>query len=96
MNLRFIDDYINDKLIKDENYVRITYYDLRVKHNLTENETQQFLELVKNKLNNMGYLVYFTDEKYRYKNANMTVQANELLIAIKEEKEVIKNERKTK
>ena len=94
MNLKFIDNYINDKLIKDENYVRITYYDLRVKHNLTESETQQFLELAKNKLNNMGYLVYFTDEKYRYKNANMVVQLNELLIAVKNKEIAIKEKLK--
>lgn len=87
MNLKFIDDNINDKLVKDENYVRITYYELRVKNNLSEEETEQFLNLAKIKLNNIGYDVFFTKEKYRYNNANMTVQPNELLIATKKEKE---------
>ena len=84
MNLKFIDDYINNKILIDENYIRITYYDIRIKNNLSEDEITQFLGLVKIKLNNMGYKVYFTEEKYRYKNANMKVQLNELLIAIKE------------
>lgn len=55
MNLKFIDDNINDKLVKDENYVSITYYELRVKNNLSEEKTEQFLNLSKIKLNNIGY-----------------------------------------
>ncbi len=47
-------------------------------------ETNTLLELAKNKFENMGYSVYFTDAKYTYQNARMTVQPNELMIAVKE------------
>ena len=83
MDLEFIEQYINNKLSENEDYVRITFYDLRVKNNLTQEETEMFIHLVKTKLQNMKYNVYTTDEKFEYKNANMTVQPNELLIAIK-------------
>ena len=67
--------------------MRITFYDLRVKNNLTQEETEIFIHLVKTKLQNMKYNVYTTDEKFEYKNANMTVQPNELLVTIKSSEE---------
>ena len=67
----------------DEEEIRITFYELRVKENLTEIETKEFLQLCKNKLENMKYNVYFTGETFRYKQCNITVQPNELLVAIK-------------
>ena len=88
MDLEFIEQYINNKLSENEDYVRITFYDLRVKNNLTQEETEMFIHLVKTKLQNMKYNVYTTDEKFEYKNANMTVQPNELLVAIKSKEEV--------
>lgn len=95
MELQVIEDYINSKLSENEEYVRITFYDLRVKHNLTEEESNIFIELAKNKFENMGYKVYTTDDKYEYKQAKMTVQLNELMIAIKEvEEKENKNGRK--
>lgn len=87
MDLEFIEQYINNKLSENEDYVRITFYDLRVKNNLTQEETEIFIHLVKTKLQNMKYNVYTTDEKFEYKNANMTVQPNELLVAIKSSEE---------
>ena len=95
MDLEFIEQYINNKLSENEEYVRITFYDLRVKNNLTQEETDYFVKLAKNKFENMGYKVYITDEKYEYKNAKMTVQLNEIMIAIKEiEEKECKNGRK--
>ena len=67
MDLEFIEQYINNKLSENEDYVRITFYDLRVKNNLTQEETEIFIHLVKTKLQNMKYNVYTTDEKFEYK-----------------------------
>ena len=36
MTLQFINDYIEQKINENEEYIRITFYDLRVKHNLSE------------------------------------------------------------
>ena len=43
MNLKFVDDYIQKKLSENENYIRYTFYELRVKNNLSEDEVDKFL-----------------------------------------------------
>lgn len=97
MNLKFIEQYINNKILENEEYVRITFYDLRVKNNLTIEEVENFIELERNKFENMGYKVYITDDKYEYKQAKMTVQLNEIMIAIKElDENANKNGRKNR
>lgn len=83
MDLKFIDDYINNKLAENEEYVRFTFYELRVKSNLLVEETENFLELAKNKFENMNYQVFFTGDKFTYQNEERIVQDNELMIAIK-------------
>lgn len=83
MDLKFIDDYINNKLAENEEYIRFTFYELRVKSNLLIEETEKFLELAKNKFENMNYQVFFTGDKFTYQNEERIVQDNELMIAIK-------------
>ncbi len=83
MKLKFVDDYINNKLQENDEFVRFTFYELRVKSNLTEEETNEFLELAKNRFENMNYRVYFTNDVYNYNNHEMAVQINELMVAIK-------------
>ncbi len=83
MKLKFVDDYINSKLQENDEFVRFTFYELRVKSNLTEEETNEFLELAKNRFENMNYRVYFTNDVYNYNNHEMLVQINELMVAIK-------------
>ena len=82
----FVIKYINKKLqeCEDENFIRYTFYELRVKNNLEEKDLDRFFIINKNYFENNGYKVYFTGAKFKYKNANMTVQPNELMIAIKE------------
>ena len=84
ITLGFVDKYINSKLEENENYIRYTYYELRVKYNLTEEEIDKLLELSKIRLENMNYQVYFTGAKFVYDNANRVVEDNEYMIAIKE------------
>ena len=82
----FVINYINNKLAEtsDKNYIRYTFYELRVKNNLSEKDLDKFLEINKNYFENKGYSVYFTGARFTYKNANMTVQPNEIMIAVKE------------
>ena len=56
---------------------------MRVRHNLTEQEIFEFLNLCKNKLENIGYKVYFKGSKYTYNNLTKIVKDNELFVAIK-------------
>lgn len=94
MKTDYVGKYIEYKLLENEEEIRITFYELRVKENLTELETEKFLQLCKNKLENMNYNVYFTGETFIYKQCNRMVQPNELLIAVK--KGEFKNEKDIK
>lgn len=81
----FTINYINKKLEENEKYIRYTFYELRVKNNLTEKEIDKFLKINKDYFENKNYQVYFTGARFVYQNANRMVQSNELMIAIKEE-----------
>ena len=74
--MEFIDSYLDEKIEEDEEYIVCTFYDLRVKHNVLEDDVDKFLELAKIKLENMNYQVYFTGAKFTYKYAMRTVQDN--------------------
>lgn len=84
MTDRFIIDYIDKKLEENERFVRYTFYELRVKNNLSEEEVNTFLRVNKDYFENKGYKVYFTGAKFTYEKAKRTVQPNELMIAILE------------
>lgn len=84
MTLQDITEYVNEKLKQNENEIVITFYELRVKHNLSEEETDEFLRYVKIRLENMGYNVYFTGAKIKGENGERVVQSNELMVAIKQ------------
>lgn len=72
--------------LKEANFKRIELSNsIRVKNNLSEQDTDKFLSLTRTKLENRNYKVYFSHARFTYKNANMMVQPNELIIAIKEE-----------
>ena len=85
MTLKFIDDYINEKINRNEEIIIFTFYELRVKCNLSKDEVQQFIELAKTKLCNIGYNVYLTGMKFTYKKTINFVKDNELIVAIKDE-----------
>ncbi len=79
-----IERTLNEKIIQDSKIIRYSFYELRVKENLNEEEVNRFLELIKNKLEKMNYRVFFTGAKFEYEEANRIVQGNELMIAIKD------------
>ena len=74
---------LDSKMAGNENFIRFTFYELRVKNNLSEEDTDEFLRLAMTYLENKGYKVYIGNARYTYKNANQNVQPNELLIAFK-------------
>ena len=69
---------LKEKMSNNANYIRYTFYELRVKYNLSEQETDRFLDLIRTKLQNENYRVYFTGTKFEYKNEKMEVPNNEL------------------
>lgn len=84
MELKFVNDYINKKLLSNHNYIVYTFYELRIENNLSEDEVDEFLELNKDYLESKGYNVYFTGAKFFYENEYRIVQPNELMIAIRD------------
>lgn len=92
--INLIEITLNEKMEQNENFIRYSFYEVNIKYCLKENEIKQFINLLKTKLINNKYKVYLEGQKFEYNNANMLVQDNEILIAIKEEKEVLKDGRK--
>ena len=86
MTTQFVTEYINYKIENNMNFIRFTFYELRIKNDLSEEDTDEFLRLAMTYLENKGYEVYIGNSRYTYNNANQNVQPNELLIAFKNDK----------
>ena len=75
---------IESKEIENENYIRYSYYELKVKYGLTEKEIDEVLRISRDYFENKDYKVYFTNMEFEYKNAKRKVETNEFMIAFKE------------
>lgn len=83
LDLQQIDIYLENKLKQNKNCVIFTFYELRVKLDLTSEETYNFLHLVSTKLENNNYQIYRTGQEYFYRE-KLRVEDNQLMVAIKE------------
>lgn len=54
MNLEFIDNILKKKLIENDKIAIYTYFELRVKYNLSKQDANKLLEKTKIKLENIG------------------------------------------
>ncbi len=81
--INLIEITLQEKLEQNENFVRYSFYEVNVKYNLSEDDKQLFLKLLKTKLENNNYQVYLEGQQFEYNNSKMKVQDNETLIAIK-------------
>ena len=70
--IKLIENTLKDKIKSNPNYIRYSFYALRVKYNLSEEDTDRFLFLIRAK----DYKVYFTETNFDYINTNITVQNN--------------------
>lgn len=93
---QLIDIILDLKMSENSDFIRITYYEIKIKCNLSNEQCDEFIRLAKIKLENMNYRVYLQDEKYTYENANRTVQINEVLIAIRKPKNKKVNKKQIK
>ncbi|MBP3831225.1 MAG: hypothetical protein ILA02_02495 [Clostridia bacterium] len=82
MTLQEIDQYLENKLKSNENIIEFTFYELRLKLNLSTEETYNFLHLVSTKLENNNYKIYRTGQEYYYRGTKK-VEDNQLMVAIK-------------
>lgn len=83
-----IETTLIDKMINDPNYIRYTFYEVNVKYpqkyGIEKQNIGMFLQLLRTKLKNENYHVYSEGQKFEYNNAKMTVQSNEVLVAVKQ------------
>ena len=86
MTLEYVDNNLGRKINENEEFIKYTFYELRVRENLTENEMYSFLALAKTKLANLNYKIYRRGQKYIYDYKEQIVNDNELLVAIKNKK----------
>ena len=84
MTLEFVTEYLDEKIDNNKEYVVCPVYDLRVNHNVLEQEVDEFLKCAKIRLENLGYQVYFTGAKFKYNDEIRIVTDNDYMIAIKE------------
>ena len=84
MDVNFVGKIIDEKQEQNDKYIVFSFFELRIKYNLTEEQISEFLKLSKNRLENTKYKVYFTGEEFTYQGRTKKVQDNELMIAIKE------------
>lgn len=86
LNIDFIDNELNKKLAENDRIIIYTYYEVRIRLDLSKVDANKFLELTKIKLENTGYRVYMSGDTYIFEEHVREVQENELLVAIKNEK----------
>lgn len=80
----FIINLIDQKEQQNENFIRYSFFELKVENGLTEKEIDEVLRVSRDYFENKGYKVYFTNAEYEYKNKRKKVESNEFLIAFKE------------
>ena len=85
VTVKEVADYLDEKTAKNIDFIICTFYELRIKKNLSKEDTLRFLDYSKIRLKNYGYKVFFTGQNYVYNNSHRTVQDNELMVAIKTE-----------
>lgn len=84
MTDKFIFSFIESKQKENPEFIRYSYYELKIKYNLTNEEIDRVLKVSRDYFENKNYKVYFTNARYEYNGASQNVQPNELLIAFKE------------
>lgn len=83
MQLDVLDKLIDNKIEENPNKLVFTYYQMKVKQNLSDDAMLSSIHLISIKLENLGYNVYRTNQTYTYSNEEQIVKNNELLVAIK-------------
>lgn len=83
MTMEYVSNYIDKKINENPKFIRFTFYELRVKENLSESDMLYLIALAAQRLSNNRYLVYKTGQQYTLGGQTKIVESNELLVAIK-------------
>lgn len=84
MTLEQITTFIDEKIELNENKVIISFFELKVLRNLKKEDESYTIHLMATRLNNLGYKVYRTGQKYIENGEQKIVERNQFIIALKE------------
>jgi hypothetical protein len=81
----FIIEFINKKEKESENkdYIEYSYYELKVKAGLTEEQIDEVLRVSRDYFENKNYSVYFTNAEFEYNGQKRKVETNDYMVAVK-------------
>ena len=83
----FIINFINKKEKEKENenkdYIEYSYYELKVKANLSEKQIDEVLRVSRDYFENKNYSVYFTNAEFEYNGQKRKVETNDYMVAVK-------------
>ena len=83
MTLKYIDDMIESKIKENEQCIKFTFFELKIKENLSEEDINDFLRLACQKLENHGYEIFTEGENYYYEGRVQEVNNNVYFVALK-------------
>ena len=84
MTLEYITNYIDKKIYKNEKLITVTFYELRLKEDLSKEDTAVFLKMSKQRLVNLGYNIYETGERFVLDGKEKLVRSNVFYVAVKQ------------
>ncbi len=73
-----------EKESTNKNYIEYSYYEVKVKANLTEEEIDELLRVSRDYFQNKNYNVYFTNAEFEWNGQKRKVETNDYMIAIKQ------------
>jgi len=83
-NLTYITNYIDNKILENEDIIKIKFYELVVKEKLNKEQVENFLNYSTIRLRNMGYKIYEQGENYTYRGNTYKIETDMFYVAIKE------------
>ena len=84
MTLEYITEYIDKKIYKNDKLITVTFYELRIKEDLSKEDTFIFLNMSKQRLVNLGYKIFETGQRFVFEGKEKIVRSNVFYVAIKE------------
>ena len=79
---KFVENFVNVKITKNNDIVKFSYFQIKIKMNMDEEDIDRFLKCSKIILEDQGYQVYQLGEKYNFEGEQRKVEDNEFLVAI--------------
>ena len=73
-----------EKENSNRNYIEYSYYELKVKYGLTEEQIDEVLRVSRDYFENKNYNVYFTNAEFEWYGQKRKVETNDYMIAIKQ------------